>query len=143
MSAIGLSRAYDPPGADDGWRVLVDRIWPRGVRKAALRLDAWDRDIAPTAALRRWYGHDPAKWDAFRQRYVRELDGRPEAVARLRARALAGRLTLVYGARDTAHSHALALRDYLEEPVEPGAYASPPCFLHELDPDWGGTGSRR
>ena len=108
---IGLSRAYDPPGAGDGWRVLVDRIWPRGVRKAELRLDAVGSDAAPTTALRRWYGHDPAKWDEFRRRYFRELDGRPDVVAALRVRAAAGPLTLVYGARDRAHSQAMALRE--------------------------------
>ena len=117
---IGLSRAYDPPGAGDGWRVLVDRVWPRGVRKAKLRLDQWERDAAPTTALRRWYGHDPAKWDEFRRRYFRELDGRPDVVAALRVRAAAGPLTLVYGARDRAHSQATALREYLVRP-EPRA----------------------
>jgi uncharacterized protein YeaO (DUF488 family) len=138
--AVGLSRAYDPPGAGDGWRVLVDRVWPRGVRKAELRLDEWAKDAAPTPALREWYGHDPAKWDEFRRRYWRELDGRPDVVAALRARAAAGPLTLVYGARDRAHSHALALRDYLLRPEEPASYASPPCFMHELDPEWVGGG---
>ena len=133
---IGLSRAYDPPGAGDGWRVLVDRVWPRGVRKAKLRLDQWERDAAPTTALRRWYGHDPAKWDEFRRRYFRELDGRPDVVAALRVRAAAGPLTLVYGARDRAHSQATALREYLLRPEPVGAYASPPCFMHELDPGW-------
>ena len=133
---IGLSRAYDPPGAGDGWRVLVDRVWPRGVRKAKLRLDQWERDAAPTTALRRWYGHDPAKWDEFRRRYFRELDGRPDVVAALRVRAAAGPLTLVYGARDWAHSQATALREYLLRPEPAGAYASPPCFMHELEPEW-------
>ena len=138
---IGLSRAYDPPGAGDGWRVLVDRVWPRGVRKAKLRLDQWERDAAPTTALRRWYGHDPAKWDEFRRRYFRELDGRPDVVAALRVRAAAGPLTLVYGARDRAHSQATALREYLLRPEPAGAYTSPPCFMHELDPEWvGGAG---
>ena len=105
------------------------------MRKADLRLDAWDRDVAPTTALRRWYGHDPAKWETFRARYSVELDGRPEAVAVLRARACAMKVTLVYAASDRAHSHALVLRDYLEAAPEPVDYASPPCFMHELEPD--------
>jgi len=137
--SIGLSRAYDTPGPDDGWRVLVDRIWPRGVLKAALRLDGWDKDAAPSTALRRWYGHDPARWEEFRKRYFAELDGRPDVVAALRARTRAGRMTLVYAAKDRAHSHALALRDYLLQPEAPGAYASPPCLMHELDPEWTGV----
>jgi uncharacterized protein YeaO (DUF488 family) len=136
MMPVGLARAYDAPGPDDGWRVLVDRIWPRGVRRAALRLDAWEREAAPTPALRSWFGHDPARWEVFRARYFAELDGRPALVAALRARAAAGRLTLVYAARDRAHNHALALRDYLDGAAgEPAEYASPPCFLHELAPD--------
>ena len=137
MMPIGLARAYDPPAVVRPRRVLVDRIWPRGRRKVDLRLDAWEREAAPTAALRRWYGHDPERWEAFRTRYFAELDGRPAVAAALRARAAAGRLTLVYAARDRAHSHALALKDYLEgEAPEPADYASPPCFMHELAPDW-------
>jgi uncharacterized protein YeaO (DUF488 family) len=138
VADVRLSRAHEAPGADDGWRVLVDRAWPRGVRRADLRLDAWDREAAPTAALRRWYGDDPARWDEFRRRYFRELDGRPDVVAALRARATAGRLTLVHGARDEAQSQAASLREYLLRPEPPGEYASPPCFMHELDPEWTG-----
>jgi len=111
---IEVKRAYDPPAASDGWRVLIDRIWPRGVAKADLQVDAWLKDAAPSTALRKWFGHDPAKWDEFRQRYARELDERPEVVEQLLERARAGRVTLVFGARDAAHSNAAALKEYLE-----------------------------
>ena len=109
---IVLQRAYEPPDSD-GCRVLVDAIWPRGVSRDDLRLDAWLRELAPSADLRRWFGHDPDRWESFRQRYHRELDQRPEAVARLRELADGGRLVLVYGARETRCNNAVALRDYL------------------------------
>jgi uncharacterized protein YeaO (DUF488 family) len=136
-SAIRLRRAYDPPDPADGWRVLVDRIWPRGAKRERLRLDAW-REAAPSAGLRRWFGHDPAKWEGFRARYFAELDGRRDVVAALRARTRQGPVTLVYAARDPEHNHALALRDYLLDRDRDAEYASPPCFLHELDPAWSG-----
>src|SRR3546814_18073267 len=75
---LAVKRAYDPPAKADGQRVLVDRVWPRGVTKEALRLDAWLKEAAPSTALRKWFGHDPAKWDGFRERYFRELDAQPE-----------------------------------------------------------------
>lgn len=111
---IAVKRAYDPPDPADGCRVLVDGLWPRGVAKDALRLDDWIREIAPSAALRRWFGHEPARWNGFRERYFAELDDRPDAVARLRATARGGRLTLVFAARDEAHNNAVALKAYLE-----------------------------
>jgi uncharacterized protein YeaO (DUF488 family) len=138
-AGIGLRRAYDPPGEDDGWRVLVDRIWPRGMKRERLRLDGWEKDAAPSPGLRRWFGHDPAKWPEFRARYFAELDSRPEDLAELRARMRRGPLTLVYAARDREHNHAVALRDYLLDPdrdARRAEYASPPCFMHELDPAW-------
>lgn len=111
---IGLKRAYDAPSASDGYRVLVDRIWPRGVSKARLRLDDWVKDLAPSTALRQWFNHEPAKWDAFRERYFRELDERPDAVESLRSRLRGQSVTLVFGARDTQHNDAVALKEYLE-----------------------------
>ncbi|HEY9549865.1 MAG TPA: DUF488 domain-containing protein [Kiloniellaceae bacterium] len=111
---LAVKRAYDPPAKADGQRVLVDRVWPRGVTKEALRLDGWLKEAAPSTALRKWFGHDPAKWDGFRERYFRELDAQPEAVATLLERCARGRVTLVYGAKDSAHNQAVALKTYLE-----------------------------
>lgn len=113
MHRMDVKRAYEPPAPDDGQRVLVDRIWPRGVTREALRIDAWLKDLAPSSALRRWFGHDPAKWDEFRRRYGAELDAAGEPVAELRRLWRAGPVTLVYGARDEAHNNAVALRDWL------------------------------
>ena len=110
---IKLKRAYVPAAPEDGVRVLVERLWPRGLTKAALRLDAWLKDVAPSDALRRWFAHDPRKWAAFRRRYVKELASRSEAVAQLRAAARRGTVTLVYSTRDEKHNNAVALRAYL------------------------------
>lgn len=110
---IGLRRAYAAPARGDGARVLVDRVWPRGVRKDELQLAAWLKEAAPSTELRKWFGHDPARWTAFRERYFAELDTRPEPVARLLDFCRKGRVTLVFGARDEAHNNAVALRDYL------------------------------
>ncbi|SIT76954.1 DUF488 domain-containing protein [Pontibaca methylaminivorans] len=112
---IRTRRAYDDPGRDDGYRILIDRLWPRGVAKADLALDEWDKELAPSDDLRKWFGHDPEKWDEFRKRYRKELDDRQEAVAALVKRAAKGRVTLVFGARDEKHSNAEVLRDYLTE----------------------------
>lgn len=116
---IQVKRVYDPYAPSDGTRVLVDRIWPRGMRKEALALDAWEKDLAPSPALRTWFGHDPARWEEFRCRYFAELERHPQAVTRLRALARRGRLTLLFSARDTEHNNAVALRDYLQGNVEP------------------------
>lgn len=110
---ILLKRVYDPPAASDGFRVLVDRVWPRGVAKDALKLDRWLKDVAPSTDLRKWFGHDPAKWEAFQDRYFRELDSRSEPVTFLREKAADGNLTLVFAARDTQHNNAVALKEYL------------------------------
>jgi uncharacterized protein YeaO (DUF488 family) len=110
---IRTRRAYEPPGRSDGQRILVDRVWPRGVSKQDLALDAWPREVAPSTPLRRWFGHEPARWPGFQERYFAELDAKPDAVADLVARARSGRLTLVYGARDPDHNQAVALRAYL------------------------------
>lgn len=114
---IRLRRAYEAPTASDGRRVLVDRVWPRGLSKDALRLDDWIRELAPSSGLRKWFAHDPAKWGAFKDRYFRELDGRPEALERLLDAAPARVVTLVFGARDTRRNNAVALKEYLEERV--------------------------
>jgi uncharacterized protein YeaO (DUF488 family) len=113
---VRLRRAYDDPAADDGYRVLLDRVWPRGRTKAELRLDAWTRDIAPTAGLRRWFGHDPARWAEFRRRYHAELAGpdRSHALDELAAIARTRTVTLVFGARDPEHNQARVIADEIE-----------------------------
>ena len=113
--AVFLKRAYDPPAASDGERVLVDRIWPRGVAKADAKIDLWLKDVAPSTTLRKWFGHDPARWPAFRERYRAEL-AHNAALATLAALVHAkGRVTLVYAARDTQHNNAVVLRDVLAD----------------------------
>lgn len=111
---IWLKRAYEEPGDNDGLRILVDRVWPRGRSKEDLQLDAWLKESAPSTELRRWFGHDPEKWDEFKRRYFSELDGRREAVEGLLSKAKRGPVTLVYGARDERHNNAVALKEYLE-----------------------------
>ena len=111
---IDLKRAYDPPTKNDGRRLLVDRVWPRGIAKDDLQIDAWLKDLAPSTELRKWFGHDPAKWDEFRKRYALELEQRPKALEELVEKARAGRVTLVFSAKDTQHSNAVALRENLE-----------------------------
>lgn len=115
MSRVGLRRAYDPPGEGEGWRVLVDRLWPRGVAKARLVMDEWAKDVAPSDALRRWFGHDPARWDRFRARYRAELAAEPGPFEALRARAEAGPVTLLFAAQDRERNNAVVLRELLEE----------------------------
>lgn len=108
-----LKRAYETPSAADGVRVLVDRLWPRGLTKNKAHLDLWLRDIAPSPRLRTWFGHDPNRWQAFQRRYWSELKDQPELVADLRKKGRKGTVTLVYAARDEDHNHALALKRYL------------------------------
>jgi uncharacterized protein YeaO (DUF488 family) len=111
---IDLKRAYEAPAQSDGCRILVDRIRPRGITKDDLRLDAWLKDLAPSTGLRKWFGHDPKKWDEFRERYADELGQHPDALAELLARAEAGHVTLIFGAKDRAHNNAVALKEQLE-----------------------------
>jgi uncharacterized protein YeaO (DUF488 family) len=112
--SIALKRAYDPPAEGDGHRILVDRVWPRGITKAELRIDAWRKDLAPSDGLRTWFGHDPAKWNAFRERYGDEIARHEDALEPLIEMARAGHVTLVFGARDTEHNNAVALKEQLE-----------------------------
>lgn len=114
--SFALKRAYEPPSEKDGRRVLVDRVWPRGVSKEALQLDAWYRDLAPSTQLRKWFGHDPERWPDFKKRYSAELR-RPELRERLQELAALGKrgkVTLVFGARDEEHNQAIVLRDVLK-----------------------------
>ena len=110
---VRLKRAYEPPSAGDGTRVLVDRLWPRGVSKADIAIDLWLKDVAPSTELRRWFGHDPERWDEFRRRYQTELADKAEPLKELQAYARKGTLTLIYAARDEAHNEAVVLRDLL------------------------------
>jgi len=111
--SIRIRRAYDPPQRGDGHRVLVDRVWPRGRSKKDLQLDEWRKEIAPSTRLRQWFGHDPARWKKFQQRYFTELERKQDSIPDLVRRAHHGRITLVYGARDPDHNQAVALRAYL------------------------------
>lgn len=108
-----IKRVYEPVQPGDGTRVLVDRLWPRGVSKARAHIDLWLKDIAPSPALREWFGHDPARWNEFRRRYREELRDQAAAVARMEDLAALGRVTLIYAAQDNAHNHAIVLADYL------------------------------
>lgn len=110
---ISIKRIYDPQDAGDGYRVLVDRLWPRGISKEKASWDEWKKNAAPTTRLRQWFDHDDAKWDEFRQRYFEELDNNTEAVSHLLQLARKGKITLLYSARNTEHNEAAALRDYL------------------------------
>lgn len=110
---VRLKRAYARPEPEDGTRILVDRLWPRGIAKADAALDVWMKDIAPSTALRQWFAHDPARWATFRERYAEELRARPDLVEQLRAQARKGPITLVYGARDDVHNDAVVLREIL------------------------------
>jgi uncharacterized protein YeaO (DUF488 family) len=113
--AIRLKRAYDDPSRDDGVRVLVERLWPRGLSKERAAVDLWLKDAAPSTELRQWFGHDPSKWPEFRRRYRAELRGRPAELEQLRRLAGGGPVTFVYGARDTEHNSAVVLREVVEE----------------------------
>lgn len=111
---IALKRAYDPATSADGVRYLVERLWPRGVKKTALRIDAWLKDVAPSGELRRWFGHDPKKWDEFQRRYHDELRASADALEPIVKAARRGRVTLVYSSHDTEHNNAVALKEYLD-----------------------------
>ena len=112
-SNVRLKRAYEASEKADGTRILVDRLWPRGVSKAEAGLDEWFKEIAPSAELRTWFGHDPDRWDEFRRRYRAELARHPEILKDLRRRAREGPITLVYSARDEVHNDALVLKDVI------------------------------
>ena len=111
---LRLKRAYEPVSRADGMRVLVERLWPRGVSKAELHLDGWLKDVAPSTELRRWFSHDPEKWPEFRARYFRELDSRPESWRPLLSAVRRRTVTLVYSSHDEEHNNAVALKDYLQ-----------------------------
>lgn len=117
---IRLKRAYEPAGSSDGYRVLIDRLWPRGLSRERASLDEWNRELAPSTELRRWFGHEPSRFEEFRRRYLDELGGQRSALTGLRRRARMGRVTLVYGAKDTEHNDAVVLAEALRRGLPKG-----------------------
>ena len=117
---IQVKRVYDRPEPTDGPRFLVERLWPRGMKKATLQMALWLKEVAPSEALRRWFGHDPAKWADFQRRYGSELDRNPEAWQPIVGAVHRGNVTLLYSARDLEHNNAVALKRYLEQHLDKG-----------------------
>ncbi len=116
---IMMKRVYDPPSKTDGTRLLVERLWPRGMKKESLKLDGWLRDVAPSIALRKWFSHDPAKWAEFQRRYRAELDKHPETWERILDAAKTGKVTLLFSSHDAEHNNVVALKAYLEKRSKP------------------------
>jgi len=112
---LRLKRAYEKPSRDDGERVLVERLWPRGLTKQRAAVDLWLKDVAPSPELRKWFAHDPAKWEQFERRYWKELKEHQDAVDLIRTEAKKGTVTLVYAAKDEQHNGALALKEFIEQ----------------------------
>lgn len=110
---ISVKRVYDTPTNDDGFRILVDHLWPRGLKKEQARIDEWLKEISPSTELRKWFGHDPKKWDEFKRRYFAELDRVPETVIKALSRTKEGAVTLLYSSREANFNNAVALREYL------------------------------
>ena len=115
MGKILVKRVYEPAAKSDGFRVLVDRLWPRGISKSDVKLDLWLRDIGPSTALRKWFNHDPARWAEFQRRYYSELKTKRELLGELKAHAKKGAVTLLYSAKDEQHNQAVALRSFLSK----------------------------
>jgi uncharacterized protein YeaO (DUF488 family) len=111
---ISVKRVYEEPGKDDGYRVLVDRLWPRGIKKEQADINCWLRNIAPSSELRKWFGHDPEKWPEFKKRYFQELKENPEMLNQLAEIVKSQHVTLVFGAKEKEHNNAVALKEYLE-----------------------------
>ena len=114
---IQLKRVYDPPGSADGIRFLIERLWPRGMKKTSLRLDAWLKEAGPSHELRKWFSHDPKKWNEFRRRYFRELGHNANALKPILKAARRGRVTLLFSSHDIEHNNAVALKEYMESKV--------------------------
>ena len=136
---IALKRAYDSVSRTDGTRFLVERLWPRGVSKAKLRVEAWLKEVGPSTELRKWFSHDPEKWSEFRRRYFRELRSRPEAWQPIVTAARRGTVTLVYSSHDTEHNNAVALQQYVRKEmraageVQAGARSEPAARLRAMN----------
>jgi uncharacterized protein YeaO (DUF488 family) len=117
---LKTKRAYEPAEPSDGIRFLVDRLWPRGIKKEKLEMESWLKDVAPSPALRKWFAHDPAKWKEFQRRYRAELESNPRAWQPIFEAAKQGNVTLLYSARDTEHNSAILLKAFLEEQMQKG-----------------------
>ena len=114
---IKIKRAYEVPGDQDGSRVLIDRLWPRGISKEKAKIDFWPKELAPSTELRRWYSHDPAKWSEFKSRYFAELDGNPKLVSELMNYVRKGTVTFVYSSKEQRINNAVALKEYVESSI--------------------------
>jgi len=112
---IRIKRVYDPPRPEDGKRILIDRLWPRGIRKEDLQMDEWLKEIAPSDKLRKWFSHDPKKYEEFKKRYAEELEDKSEILERIKGEAKRGRVTILFSARDTEHNNATVLKELLSE----------------------------
>ena len=110
---LRMKRAYDPPSEDDGFRILVDRIWPRGMSRDQIQIDLWLKEVAPSDELRKWFGHDPSRWDEFKERYHQELADKDDLIDQISEKASSGDVTLVFGAKDEKLNNAVALKEYL------------------------------
>jgi len=111
---ILIKRVYDPPEKQDGYRVLIDRLWPRGMKKEVARIDEWFKEIAPSNELRKWYSHEPAKWEEFKRRYFKELEGHRETVEQLGRKASQATVTFLFSSKETRLNNAVALKEYIE-----------------------------
>jgi len=114
---VKIKRVYDPPSCDDGRRILIDRLWPRGFKKNDAKIDDWVRDIAPSTELRKWFGHDPAKWDEFKKRFFSELRRSQNVVESIVVSSLHGTVTLLFGAKEEHFNNAVALKEYIEDRI--------------------------
>src|SRR5512136_479689 len=132
---IRLKRVYDRPAEEDGFRVLVERLWPRGIKKNEAHLDLWMREIAPSSNLRKWFAHDPAKWEEFSERYEKELAGNPDLVRSLEQKSRDTTLTLVYSAHDVRHNSALVLKQFIEKNPAKGEQENNRSRPHGVSPD--------
>ncbi len=120
---IRVKRVYEPAEGGDGKRFLVERLWPRGMKKESLRMDGWIKDVAPSDALRHWFGHEPAKWEEFRRRYAAELENNSDSWQPLLTEARHGTVTLLYSAHDLEHNNAVALKEFLDARLKKGTHA--------------------
>ena len=115
---ISLKRVYEKPGLKDGKRILVERLWPRPLKKDEAKIDEWLREVAPSTELRKWFGHDPAKWDDFKERYWKELDKKKDIISKLAKERLENKVTFVFAAKDQQHNNAVALKEYIENQLK-------------------------
>ena len=112
---VALKRVYNEPAESDGTRILVDRLWPRGLTKEKAKIDVWLKEIAPSTELRKWFNHEPNKWPEFKKRYQAEMDSNPDAISTLKKHVADGKVTIVYGAKDEEHNDAVVIKQYLDE----------------------------